>query len=128
CLPDPSRSQPFRLDTHRSRDNHPVTRPKQRKVVDAVEKRNDRRRAYAFCWRELEGSLELRRLRGHPEDVDLAVEAWRSRHVHLEVTESSTLHNEAAAVLLQRRRPHEQEYRGAAPGQRACEQAPNPAR
>jgi hypothetical protein len=79
-------------------------------MVDTVQERNDDAVADPIGWHELERGVELRRLRGDPEDVDLSVEQRRRRHLHVEVAEQDALDSKLTSVGRERLGSHEEHH------------------
>ena len=119
---------PLRLDPDRSREDVRVPLPQQGNVVDPVQERHDDRLAHALRRRERERRLELRRLRRHPEDVDLAVELAGRLHVDLEVSENDALDAQPAGMPRQRLGPEQEDDVRARTGERGADETPHAAR
>ena len=83
---------------HRPGEHVRVPRPQQRDVVDAVQERHDDGLADALGRSEGERRVEVRRLRRHPEHVDLAVERACDRDLDLEVAEDDALDAQPAGM------------------------------
>ena len=96
-------------------------------MVDAVQQRNDHGVADAFGTRELESPVQLRRLRRHPEDIDISVERRRGRDVDREIAEHDALDPEAARMLRDGLRPEQEEDVCADARERSGDQAPDAA-
>ena len=77
-------------------------------MVDSVEKRNDQSVTDHLGRGEGQRLLQLRRLRRHPERINVAVEGGRGRHVDLEITEHDALNAQPAVVCPQRFWPQQQ--------------------
>ena len=126
-LADVGRRGALGFDADRARDDVRVALAQEPDMVDAVEERDHDRLAHLLRRREGERSLQRRRLRRHPEDVDGAFEPRRRRHVDLEIAEHDALDEQPAAVARERFRPHDQDDVGARPRERAADQAADPA-
>src|SRR5206468_4678214 len=118
ALPNVGWRQALRLDANRSSDDARIPSSEQRDVIDAVQQRHHARRANTCWWRERKRGLELRRLRRHPDNVDITVETRRCGNVDLEVAEDCALDGEPTLVMRERLRPHEQD--DLRPGAREC--------
>jgi hypothetical protein len=91
-----------------------------RDVIDAVQERNDGRITNTVGWRKLESRLELRRLRRHPENIDLPVECRGGSNIHLKVAKDNTLDAQAGRESRERLPPEKKQNIRTRAGKRAA--------